>query len=867
MITATRRQAREIAETYARQRAQEGDRVWLTPRVWVFDAWLRECHHQIWLGTDAPGYRLLNTTQEHALWERCITDTHDRPMSSRSRSGLARLAMKSWQLACEWRITPETLARQPGYPSGSFGEWAESFQHHCQTSGWLEGARLAESIEAAVDGGRIAVPGMITTYGFASLSPQGQSLLGRFEAAGCRVETAAGYPPASRCRREGFADLTAETEAAALWARRQLAANPGARIGIVVSDLAARRNEVGRIFADVLSPGAVLPGSAATADAFHISLGKPGDIYPLIAHALLIVRLACGEIDYREAGRLLRSPFIAGGLSGAAARATVDLDLRRRGWRRVDARKMAWLCRRAGDPLEATLVNLPDSSGARAPSEWASIFSMQLAAFGWPGERAVDSVEYQLLEYWRKSLSELASLDAVVTAVGAGRALTHLTRILQNSVFQSQDVGARVEIMGVLEAAGLRFDHLWVTGLHDEAWPPAPRPDPLLPATLQRELDMPSSSVENQLRHARWLLGAYLAGADDVVFSWPRRVADKEMAPSPLIRDIAESASGIEPLSVSYRQDQGHVSGALEHLDWANPPGMRRRRVDEGGTAVLTDQAQCAFRAFALHRLRATTLETPAIGLDPRTRGSVLHRAMESIWQRLGGSVGLADTSADELDTLIRSGVDGALARIAEFADDDRQRRHLALEARRLHGLIRQILDVERLRLPFRVVQLETRETVIVGGLELTVKLDRVDELPDGRLVVLDFKTGVAKPSDWCREPIREAQLPLYASTRDAPLAAVATISIRSGDIGFKGVAAEAAAIGEARELKLATPDSRYFNGWPDLIRSWQTQLDMLARNFLDGNAFVEPAPDACRYCQLGTLCRITELRRMEVDA
>jgi len=864
VVTATRRQAREIAEAFARHCLQNGKRVWRSPQAWAFDAWLRRCHEAIWLGGNGSERSLLNPAQELALWERCIRETAQPEVSAQRQYGLARVAMQSWQLAANWGISPGALAAGASASVRTFSDWARQFQQHCRDHGWIDSAHLADEIIAALARGHISPPPDLALVGFEKLSPQQHGLLQRFEAAGSDIVTPPEVSSASYCQRIAFPGPGAELEAAAEWARRILEEDPQKRVGIVVSDLATRRSEVERIFADILTPGAVLPGAATDGGVFHLSLGQESDTCPLIAQALLILRIACHGVDYREAGRLLRSPYLHGMPAQAGKRAAIDLQIRRRGWRTVDIRKLAWLAGHAGDSLAASLEALPQTAGSRLPSEWVTVFTDQLRAFGWPGERIANSAEFQLHEHWRERLAEFASLDPVVGSLGVLRALSQLTRILQNNVFQTRDPGAPVEIMGSLEAAGLRFDHLWVTGLHDEAWPAPPRPDPLLPLALQRQLDMPSSTVHSQLRHAHWLLSCYQAGADDVVLSWPARLEDRDMCPSLLITDIAETQAADHSGCGSYRRQQTLECDALETAAWDNPPPLRAAQIHGGGSGMLTDQAQCPFRAFALHRLKATTPELPALGIDPRTRGMVLHRAMELLWGELGGSDGLARTGEAELQRLTCESVAAALATTREQTDDAAILRHIRIEARRLENLIGQILDVERQRGPFAVTQMESRETMRVGELEITIKLDRVDRLGDGRLAVLDFKTGAAKTGDWCGQRIRDAQMPLYAISRAAAPAAVAVISVKSGEVGYKGVGVEKDVLGTGPAVKVSQPDTRYFNGWDDLMQAWRSQLHTLALNFKGGAAPVTPDREACRYCDLETLCRINELHSQD---
>ena len=76
----------------------------------------------------------------------------------------------------------------------------------------------------------------------------------------------------------------------------------------------------------------------------------------------------------------------------------------------------------------------------------------------------------------------------------------------------------------------LRFDHLWVLGLHDEAIPPPAQPNPFLPLGLQRDRGLPHSSAQRELEFHRKLLARLSASAGEVVFSYPQWEGDQARA-------------------------------------------------------------------------------------------------------------------------------------------------------------------------------------------------------------------------------------------------------------------------------------------------------------------------------------------------
>src|SRR5581483_5892496 len=174
--------------------------------------------------------------------------------------------------------------------------------------------------------------------------------------------------------------------------------------------------------------------------------------------------------------------------------------------------------------------------GARKlPSQWSAAVSPGLYGLGWPGDRKLDSGEYQALQKWREVLAELARLDAIVGRIGYRELCGQLARIVNDTPFQPESDEGLVQILGVLESAGLEFEHLFVTGLHDEAWPQAPRPNPFLPAALQRAHDLPHSNAQWELQFARRMCTLWRGAADHVIFTSPTREGDRILRPSPML--------------------------------------------------------------------------------------------------------------------------------------------------------------------------------------------------------------------------------------------------------------------------------------------------------------------------------------------
>src|SRR6266850_1320872 len=458
---------------------------------------------------------------------------------------------------------------------------------------------------------QLKLPSLVVAYAFDAMPPQTREFLSRFPTEECAPD-----PVTSSLARVAYPSAKHELESAAKWARARLEEGKK-RIGVVVPDLGKRRQEVARVFARVMDPGYNLPGRAKAPMPFNISLGRPLGAYPLVDAALGLLELSHQPVEFVLASHLIRSPFIGGADSEMAKRATLDVRLRRD----ADATiPLAKIIAAAAEPTPVLRQRLEAmfavEKKADSPSEWARHFSAVLEAAGFPGERALDSDEFQTRAKWHEMLGELSKLERVAERMPFDSALGTLRRLCADTLFQPESPDAPIQILGVLEAQGQRFDCLWVSGLTDVTWPRDAHPNPFIPLALQKKAGIPQASAETSLAYDRRITEEWKAAAAEVVFSHPTKEEDRDLAPSPLINQIPEGAIAL-PDYPRYR-DLVFSSKKLESFeDWRAPklkltPGKTLR----GGTRVLADQAMCPFRAFARWRLGAEEMEEPSSGLD-----------------------------------------------------------------------------------------------------------------------------------------------------------------------------------------------------------------------------------------------------------
>ena len=144
-------------------------------------------------------------------------------------------------------------------------------------------------------------------------------------------------------------------------------------------------------------------------------------------------------------------------------------------------------------------------------------------------------MEYQQKEHWNRLLEQFSGLDNLGIEIGFTTALKHLRRLAQDAVFHPKTADAPLQILGLLEASGLRFDSLWVLGMDSQNFPASVAINPLLPAAFQRQHVMPHSLPERELEIARQLLLSYINNSGELILSYASKKGEETLRPSPLL--------------------------------------------------------------------------------------------------------------------------------------------------------------------------------------------------------------------------------------------------------------------------------------------------------------------------------------------
>ena len=897
LVTGNSRLARVLKNSYNQWRAGRGDRQWRSPVILSWNAWVDRLWEAASLqsrpgtGRAVPGPRQLISLWEDALNTATVTHSLLRP------EALAGELRDTRKLVVEWQLDPGDRAWLGGENENhaAFQQWNRVFEQHCEKGHWISPEDRLAPLCHALRSGLLPAAETINLLGFDELSPARASLLSALIANGNPVCNLGFEPRSGNVVLWKGVDGKDELRRMARWVRHWFESEPGSSIAVVVPDLQARRGVVERQLEEILCPGRGVPDQHAKP--WNISMGVPLARVPLIEAAFDVLRLLDRRIDIQTIGRVLRSPWLRGAATERNTRALLEKCLRENYPRQLKLDELIYRAseirkkdkrgnalppeqqtpREWNSPVLAGVLGSlerfeKENGGKRTAAQWAEAIDRLLMNLGWPLEAELPGASaeeqghnWQALQAWRDCLRELTTLDAIGPALDRGKAIGLLKQICRDRIFQPLTPDAPIQVLGLYEVNGLRFDHLWVVGLHNGNWPASARPNPFIPGRLQRAAGLPGSSPQRELDVARTITRRLLETAPDCVFSYPGRLDGEDVIPSPLLESESMDVTQAPP---SWRGEdwRGIVFGAEKpHIEKLVPPGRLVYPTARGGSTILKHQALCPFRAFAVNRLGAEGLETPVDGISATLHGSIVHKVLELFWQETRSQAALLAMDDETLAARLRRHVDLVTSEERGLWQRPAFR---GVEADRIHRHVMKYLEIERQREAFEVIAFEKNIKTEVNGQQINLVIDRIDRVANGDEIIIDYKTGSEDPKKWFGQRPENPQLPLYAITADKTPAAVAYGIVRDDGCLYRGVVRRGGLLPDLppRETKSTRELVEAGQDLPATISKWRQILEQLMKDFQAGEAAIDPKAGlkTCSgsYCELRSLCRVGELEQ-----
>ncbi len=335
---------------------------------------------------------------------------------------------------------------------------------------------------------------------------------------------------------------------------------------------------------------------------------------------------------------------------------------------------------------------------------------------------------------------EIAAQTDADIPVSAADYIELLVAALQTRVVRGPpQPGARVHILGPLEARLTRFDRVVLGGLVEGVWPPNVHSDPWLSRPMRHDLglDLPERRIGLSAHDF-----AQLFGSGAVVLTRAAKLGGTPTVASRFLQRLAAIA-GEELWAAALARGANYVAWAhdldrprdVRPVKRPDPKPPRAARPTSLSVTEIEHWLRDPYSIYARHLLRLRPLDPVDTPPGARDRGIVIHGAIGEFTERYREQL-----PADIIGELLALG-----------------RKHFAVledfpEAKafwwpRFVRIAQWFAEFEKGRRPLVAklgAELRGKITIPVGerAFMLTARADRIERLYDGSYAILDYKTG-----------------------------------------------------------------------------------------------------------------------------
>lgn len=478
------------------------------------------------------------------------------------------------------------------------------------------------------------------------------------------------------------------------------------------------------------------------------------------------------------------------------------------------------------------------SGNCMLPSQWYRWHIEYLDTLRWSEHKTSSQETHQLYQQWLQLLQDFSRLDTIVGTLSPRAMHKTLMAMASQSAFEPAklDCSNPVWVINTDDALGMDFDYLWHIGTDQSSYPIIPKQDSIIPLSYQQAYRWPNVSITERKTQCQKKHHRLISSAKHIIMSWTQ--IDHTSAPSALIQ-----RDDILKMQTRHRsQEQSKLIGKRDTmLCQALPP------TQQASIAALNDQLICPSKHIITHRMKARHLQQASWGLTLQEKGMIIHLALDRIFHHFPEQKHLASSSQYDRQVIIDQALTYAILKHTSH-QSIYTKKTISLAKSHLSNMINQWLNLELKRPPFRVQAIECELTITIDQTIYRARVDRIDRLDDGGLMIIDYKTSTLKPAQWM-DMRWHAQLPLYALNDQYGIDALAIGLLKPGSYDLSGIGKL-----PCHQAHLTILDAHQ---WQKLYDKWQQKATILHKQRLSGQGVPQPInPQACRVCRLTALCR-----------
>ncbi|WP_075187895.1 PD-(D/E)XK nuclease family protein [Teredinibacter haidensis] len=879
ILTANERQQRYLLQQYITHTRLP---VSVAPSIASLERWFQE----IWLELQDSCFpntdkRLMSDQEELFLWDELLNDPtfrqqllelgisiesliHSRPLVEQLKQARS--------LIVHWGIPTNQLSLANDQETQFLLACIERLNAKLQSNRWLVKDDAIQLLKAAADQSAIRIEGEIRLHGFAELSPLWRDTLSLVSTQGIKdvsnkPDLHTGIPV------QAFSSFSEEVEAAAQWCKALLPElKENEQIAVVVTNLSDVHQRVSSLFNRVFDPAYVCGNERdAAAVPFDISVSSSLIEEPIIGSLFELFSFSEFQLEASRLQKLNLSSFWGNGLSETRLLAQSALTqllthkvtlslyidtLQKADTRAADTEASVTATNTAdSEYLIRFISTLKQKTKSQTFVEWKALLPKLLEAAGWPGNRTLNSREYQATQTFLEVLStsdRYAVLLEHKKPINLTQFMSLLQWLCEKTSFHMQKLDCPIQILGLMEGAGIQFKHCRVISLTESNFPSAPQPNSLLPYGLQKQVKTPRSTSERELEYARKLLHSYENASENLIFSYHQKNDnDEACSPSPLLSmAISDQLSELPERNVV----DTHILQMVEKdinadvVDTSYGPPLTPGDTIAGGAYHLQLFIANPFYAFANYRLGIQAEQQPCYGIPAFVRGSILHQILAAFWGLYPSKASAENVSAQERLCTFEKEFDRAVSAQVKRHNLNLNADLIALTKEQLCNIALNAVVADCERPPFKVAAVEAPISVNIAQYRYSLRVDRIDIINDKQLVI-DYKTGKPSVSHLQKKPILDPQLPLYLFAGDpVNMAGISYFELNARRCSYSGISDTELSI---PGISTAAQLNRYQlpAQWDDALAWWKEQLEFYTQQLASGyTACINHNPSLLRH-------------------
>lgn len=811
IVVPSRAVARQLELRLERNHLSSGEEVWITPAVITLETWLK----RLWTDWGKRNVVVFSSYEEKLLWRQILAGT---------------LFEQRWLEVREFYI----WLNEYQATGLSFEPWDEELillfrliEHFQEKLCQFGATTVSDLPRRLLEVAPVIKPTVVTLVGFdVSVPPALGKLLAALRSGGTEFKTGSVSRGLATPQKFVADDEVQEWQEALLWLKRRYLESPGARyLGLVVPYLTDAERLVLKSLATHILDHDNIPWRDTTDEKAVISL-------PLMQQVIDFLDCSNNNLTTKKIARLLLSPYS----NYAQIRPDYMRQQLAEKWLiAADCDEQLALPTEFHEKLIAAQRCLPEGLIA-TPTDWTRCFTAILNVWGWPNlTLKFTTQETAALALWPEFLLKFSAASSSFNRLTLKEALWLLEAILESSYLpNSEQSDAAITFLTPGAALALPFAGLWWSGsLFGKSLFPLKSPPWLVKSAIERYQSEPDDQM---------VVNAVLGNVrEEAIFSSSRYDLHGEE------QEMNETVVSFPPLKSIVAPSSSDQGNCVVVSESDSLPVWQELTAFNSRTCSLI--ARCPVRAFLELRFKTTCAEElTKWGIGRVERGIVVHQMLEQFWREVRSQKNLLTLRTDEivreLKRLFRNLIDQY-----NYSSTIKE-----LEEAYLLPLLANWLNFEKKRPAFTVLALEQKYRLKLGDLTLNLRIDRIDELASGDLLLIDYKTGLQHFSlaKWLREPLLEPQLMLY-HLAEPRLSGLAIAELNQEEMLLHNFGL--AELNSTWERLNGVMEKSW--SWSDWDRHWQQQIFDLLQNFRVGLTPLQPADvDSCKNCYLKPFCR-----------